>query len=277
MVKKVYTEEERELHRQEQHALMEGAIESLTTEAGFQRWLKIRTTASLRRFSFYNQMMILAQKPDATLVHTFASWLKQERRVKRGEHGIWVLKPIFAKVKEKNPLTGEENEVQKLVGFNGIKEFDISQTDGEPVDIEEFKIGTDMFGIWTDKLIDYAHTMGWIVEFHDGINANGYCRPSDKKIVIKDGGRAIDDQVRTLVHEIAHAHDINYETFTREDAEIIVETTACIVLMEMGLTDLRTSAQYIASWSDGDIKIVKARASLADKIADKIEQAIGLI
>jgi antirestriction factor ArdC-like protein len=44
-------------------------------------------------YSFYNQCVIISQKPNALLVAGFNTWKKQGRRVKRGEKGIMILAP----------------------------------------------------------------------------------------------------------------------------------------------------------------------------------------
>lgn len=271
------TEEQKKAKREGEHQTLNAAIENLSSEVGFQRWLKVRTTASLRRFSFYNQTLIAYQKPDAQLIRTFKGWGELGRKVKKGESAILVLRPIIKTIEETNPLTGEIQQVKKLIGFAGLKEFDINQTDGEPVDFTEFVIGTDTLTEHIEKLVAYAGKLGYTVEFRstDLHGANGFCDSKAKQIVVKDG-RAIDDQVRTLIHEIAHAHEIDYTKFTREDAEIIVEVAAAVLLIRLGIEDISTSAQYIASWSGGDIAQVKARTAIADKVADKIEDALGL-
>lgn len=272
------TEEQKKEKRKAQLQALHTAIENLTYEAGFKRWLKVRTTASLSRFSLSNQFMIAWQKPDATALRTFQGWKSLNRKVRKGEKAILILKPIIKTIKEVNPLTGEEYEIERCVGWSGLKEFDISQTEGEPVDFEEKVIGTEKLAECWDKLVAYGVKLGYTIERVEKIagGAHGDCNPKTKHIRVVNGKRAIDDQVRTLIHELAHAHDIDYVKFTREDAEIIVEQTTAIILIELGIEDISASAQYIASWSDGEVAKVRARVTESNKVAEKLEAALGI-
>jgi len=277
---KPLTEEQKKAKRQAEIQELNAAIEQLTSTSGFQLWLKVRTSASLGRFSLNNQLLIAYQKPDATLVKTFAGWKNLNRKVKKGEHGILILRPVVIKVDITDPDTGEViGKEHQLRGFRGLKEFDISQTEGEPIEaMEEKVIGTELLAEYWDKLVAYAKKLGYTVERVYKIpgGANGTCDPKAKHIRVKNGKRAIDDQVRTLIHEIAHAHDVDYNRFSRQDAEIIVEQTTAIILIQLGLRNLEVSAQYLADWCGGEVALVKARVNESDKVAVKIEEALGL-
>lgn len=74
----------------------------------------------LQRYSERNQLLILRQRPGATEVGTFKTWREQGKRVKCGEH------PIFIRAPRKNQ-DGEEG-----AGFRTTMVFDQDQV--EPIE-----------------------------------------------------------------------------------------------------------------------------------------------
>jgi antirestriction protein ArdC len=84
-------------------------------------------------------------------------------------------------------------------------------------------------------------------------------------------------EVRVLVHELAHAHGVTYKDYSREDAEVIVETAAVIVCGSLGLDTSGESIPYIAGWGErGDLAAIKQHAETVDKIARELEAACAL-
>ena len=55
----------------------------------------LRTSAAFWDYSWHNQMLIWRQKPDASFVGGFQTWLKCGRFVRKGEKGIAILAPMF--------------------------------------------------------------------------------------------------------------------------------------------------------------------------------------
>ena len=76
--------------------------------------------AKLPRYSVNNQILIMLQKPDATMCQSFTGWKKMCRFVKKGEKGIRVLAPSPYKV---------EREQDKLDASGKP----VLNSDGEPV------------------------------------------------------------------------------------------------------------------------------------------------
>jgi len=87
-------------------------------------------------YSFGNLMLIHFQRPGATLCAGFNQWKKHKRHVKAGEHALWVLAPVLVKAKGE-PKDGETEAEPGyfLRGFRSVPVFDVSQTEGEPVEI----------------------------------------------------------------------------------------------------------------------------------------------
>ena len=91
----------------------------------FRNYLK--ASAAFWDYSWGNQMLIWRQKPDASYVGGFNTWLKCGRYVKRGEKGISILAPMFFKDKS---AAGDET---KRISFRGGLRFRTSQTNGTPL------------------------------------------------------------------------------------------------------------------------------------------------
>ena len=87
----------------------------------FRNYLK--TSAAFWDYSWHNQMLIWRQKPDASFVGGFNTWLKCGRFVRKGERGIAILAPMFFKDKEQT-ADGREEETKAC----GSKSFTCSTT-----------------------------------------------------------------------------------------------------------------------------------------------------
>jgi hypothetical protein len=69
-----------------------------------------------------------------------------------------------------------------------------------------------------------ATELEYTVTFEEIAGATGgWCNADAKRIVV-DSNQAVNGQVRTLVHELVHALGVNYQTHTRPQAEVIVDT-----------------------------------------------------
>jgi hypothetical protein len=84
---------------------------------------------------------------------------------------------------------------------------------------------------------------------------------------------------KTLAHELAHClqHDgTEYSSGCRGRAEVEAESVAYIVCQAVGLTTAAYSFGYVAGWSAGDPKVVKATAERVAKAARGILEGAGL-
>ena len=70
------------------------AVAALGSDEGFKRWLRLRTTTTIGRYSIFNQLLIADQREDATRVAGYRAWQREGRQVRKGEKAIWVFAPI---------------------------------------------------------------------------------------------------------------------------------------------------------------------------------------
>src|ERR1700730_3802456 len=94
MASRKLTEAERAERRQADRDRLEQAARALLSSEGWQRWVRVRSTTGLSRYSFHNQLLIAMQHPDATYVAGFRAFLDLNRCVRTGERAIRILAPM---------------------------------------------------------------------------------------------------------------------------------------------------------------------------------------
>lgn len=204
-------------------------------------------------YSVNNIILIMTQKPDATLVAGYKAWQsKFGRYVRKGEKGITILAPCqHKKVFEDN----DGNEIEKKwMSFRAVKVFDVSQTDGKeiPSYVDTLKGDVEGFKTLVERLKEVSPVEVSFEEIKTG--ANGYFNDAEKRIVVRKN-MSEQQTVKTLIHEIAHAilHNGNGEEkdTDRRTAEVQAESVAYTVCNLIGIDTSDYSFGYVAGWSDG--------------------------
>lgn len=179
--------------------LFSNAVKSLaeTLEQGQSEGLKfhLQAVAKHRRYSVSNTLLIAAQKPDATHVEGFRTWVKLGRKVKKGEKGILIRAPfVFRKT---NAMSGERSD--EVRGFRAAYVFDISQTEGDELPALA-AISGDPLG-HLERLKEYAEAHRIVLAYCDEMDELG--RSVGGLVTIKKGLSPA-EEFCTLAHEIAH-------------------------------------------------------------------------
>jgi len=237
--------------------LSEG-IANLTSEPAWRAWLDMQ--AKLYKYSFFNCLLISIQRPDATACAGFRQWQQRhDRQVRTGEKAIWILAPIFRKIKVvvKDEATGEEREeTQEVLSFfKSVKVFDIGQTDGPDLPEPCKPLAGDDAGLYA-SLEAYAHKAGYTVAKESLGGAHGYCNPVSEHIGIEVSDSPA-QQAKSLAHEIGHAILHGDCDMSRADAELEAESVAYIVCQHFGLDTARYSFEYITWWQGQAAKDVQ--------------------
>jgi antirestriction protein ArdC len=184
----------------------------------------------------FNVWLIMMAKPDASFVAGFKKWQTMGRYVRRGEHGIPILAPIFVKIT--NPKGEEE---QSLAGFKTVFVFDVSQTDGEPLPEPPNWKSPEKNAELQKSLILFADSKGIIVQI----------KPIGRDIQgVSLGGKIIVDPTagfKTYVHEVAHEilHHFENSHVDRTTRELEAESVAYAVAKHFGIDGL-SSPNYNA-------------------------------
>ena len=221
-------------------------------------------------YSMGNTILIWFQKPDATLCAGYHDWLdKHKRYVKRGEHGISILAPMFVKKTKVDEETGEEIEEQSRY-FRAVTTFDVSQTDGEPLELGH---SDKVKGDCRLTIEDIAGLFDYPIIYSNGIE-NGH---TDGKIITLSD-RANKASVKaTYFHELAHCQlkhldKDNRDRGDRTNQELEAEAVSYIVCASLGIENER-SKYYIGHWRGNAEKLGNSGSRII-KTAEKIVRAI---
>ena len=99
-------EEHREAVKAELKAIterLEQGVQEVFASERYQSFLD--TMAKFPHYSMNNSLLILMQKPDASLVQSYNGWKEMGRYVKKGEKGIRILAPAPYKIKVEQDKT----------------------------------------------------------------------------------------------------------------------------------------------------------------------------
>jgi hypothetical protein len=285
MATRKLTDGERAARRRADHDRLEQAARELLSSEGWQRWVKVRSTNGLARYSFGNQLLIAMQCPDATYVAGFRAFLQLNRCVRKGERAIRILAPMGVRDREHQAdvqLREGASEQQRRTVFRAVPVFDVSQTDALP-DTEPVPLDSPCEPIEGDThahLLPTLEALANELEYSvtrkpvDG-SADGWCDQKKREIVV-NSELAANAQVRVLVHEIAHALGVGYRDYGRRRAEVLVDTVTYIVCGSVGLDTSGSSVPYVAGWGeDGELDAIRGYAATIDSIARRIEDGIG--
>lgn len=277
-VKKTYSAEEKQAWKQErldeQKQMIEDAVATLTTSEAWENFVKFGR-ANLSRLTLNNALMIWAQKNDARVVWGKKQWEKQNVNIKADAKPLRYFAPagfFILKDKSGNEILGKDGKPQKRMFFRIVTGYDVSDTDAPVGDINvmvELE-GDDMIES-LGPLEHFAFSLGYFVKYVDDTGkAHGWVDDTNRDIVVNKnlGGNAL---VRTLVHELAHAYgNVNYTDYSREEAEVIVESATVMALGLVGYDVSEASVPYIASWSNGDLKALHKYVRLVDELAKEL-------
>jgi hypothetical protein len=264
----------------EQKALLEDAVSALTSSEAWTNWIKFGRS-NLRKYSFNNALLIWSQKRDAKLVHGKVQWSKEDVELNDDAQPLTILAPVFGNEKDENGniIYGSDGKPKKrVVFFRAVKVYDVSDTNApETTDVQIMRdVEGDDLAEHLGELEGMAREMGIVVRFREDTgNAHGWYDAPNSEIVIKRdlSGNGI---IRTLIHELCHAYgNVNYTDYSREEAEVLVESATVMALGMAGFDVSEASVPYIASWG-GDLEVLKKNALLVETLVNDISERLGV-
>jgi hypothetical protein len=126
------TEAERDARRQADRERVEQAARALLTSDGWQRWIRVRATNGLSRYSLRNQWLIAcechARDITPTYIAGFRAFVALNRCERKGEAAIRILAPVAVRQRDDD---GQETG-EKRIFFRTVPVFDVSMTDPLP-------------------------------------------------------------------------------------------------------------------------------------------------
>lgn len=282
-----YAQQQRDMQRE----LLEAAVEKLTTSEGWMNYLNTR--AKFHKYSFMNTILIALQCPEATRVagkggkDGKTGWKSMNRTIKadQWDKPIYILAPCLVPLKDESgqPIMDEKGKPkQRVAFFRSVKVYDISQTEGEDLpDVPAEPVEGDSHEEFLYRAEQYAEFLGYTFRYETmPMNKGGHCDKLAQEIVLNDA-RPVNSQVRTAIHELAHAMGIDYTDYTRSESEVIVESVAYLVTASVGLDTAGMSVPYIAKWGNDDddpkavLKIMREFATTIDEAAKTLEEALS--
>ncbi|WP_049945629.1 ArdC family protein [Butyrivibrio sp. LC3010] len=283
---------------------LEKGVKDIFTTESYKDYLNL--CAKLPRYSVNNQILIMMQKPEATMCQSFSGWKEMNRHVLKGEKGIRILAPAPYKMEREQdkldgsgkPILDKDGEPVKekvevtINAFKPVSTFDVSQTDGDPIPtigVAELTGTVDGYKTLLDALKDVIPVPITFENIESG--AKGYFHVEDNRIAVQEGMSEA-QTVKTILHEAAHqalhskeAQDASSEQKSKNQKETEAESVAYIVCQHYGIDTSDYSFGYVAGWSEGkelpELKasldtIRKTASDLIVKIDEKV-QAIAQV
>ena len=262
--------------------LKKQAIEKFKDESDIKKFLD--NIVNFNNYSFNNQMLIYAQRPDCEYVTSFKTIKDMGYSLNAESKGIKVfipnfmtlvkikkddntydIKPLFTLTdaeKKKYKDKSDEDIVfyqQRLTGFSLGNVFDVKDTN-IPMDVIDKELNPMDEDKRADEIIDcFIKTIyndGFKVEYRDlGDSSKGFCDHENKLIVLRNGIGSI-IKLEVLIHEYAHAlahkhlenNKLDYKEH-RNQYETEAESIAYIVAKYLKRPTTHYTLNYLYAWS----------------------------
>ncbi|MGX4687165.1 ArdC-like ssDNA-binding domain-containing protein [Vagococcus sp. JNUCC 83] len=228
-----------------------------TSEKDIQEFLDFQ--ANFYTYSINNQLLIYRQRRGATCVLGFSEIKKQGLQLLKGSKAIKILAPLIYKEKDEN---GKEKSVIK--GFKYVNVFDLTQTNldpekypnyypNKPINFKANNVNIKDFNNRIDKLTYLLNTSIKLDNSDKLRGARGGYFLNDHTILLNNGNTPTQN-IKTAIHELAHAKLHHIGSKRHHDTKAIKETqaemTAYIVCRYFGIDTSNYSINYISNWSE---------------------------
>ncbi|MDA8373831.1 MAG: ArdC-like ssDNA-binding domain-containing protein [Actinomycetota bacterium] len=245
-------------------------------------WQRIAAASRiLNRFSPRNAVLVAMQacrrSEEVTQLAGYRNWQRLGRQVRSGERGYAILAPVFRATGRKADVDPPDD---RPAGFRWVTVFDVSQTEGPDLapPLPVLLQGESMeYEAVSAALVSQASAAGFETCEGDLQGANGLTDFLARRVTVRCGLSGA-QRAKTLAHELAHIELHAGGIASRQVAEIEAETTAYLVMANLGLATDDYSFPYIANWARGDLSLVVAvaeRTQAASRImTSRIAQSV---
>lgn len=279
---------------------LEKGVKDIFASDKYKEYLSVMS--KFHHYSFRNMLLILFQKPDASMIAGYGAWQKNfKRQVRKGEKGIKIIAPAPYKVQKETAMLDQKTK-QPVFGADGkpvmqtiditipaykvTTVFDISQTDGEPLPqlgVDKLQGSVDNYKNFYAALEKVSPVLIGFEQIESG--ANGYFSSAEQRIAVQENMSEL-QTLKTLIHEVAHAklHNITpdevkdlppEERKDRQTKEVEAESIAYTVCMHYGLDTSDYTFGYVAGWSSTkELPELNASLSVIQKTANEIISGI---
>lgn len=223
------------------------ALEQLRADlaAGRSEALTEYLTAMSRftNYSFGNVMLIMSQRPSATLVAGYRAWNRLGRHVNRGEKGIAIIAPVTRRKSEDE--SEKDSARNRVAGFRAVYVFDIAQTEGDPLPEPDSVQGDPGLGI--ERLYAFAAQRNITIEQVENLG-NALGRSHGGRIELAahlEPAEAFATLAHELAHELLHQGDNKNRPADKSVRETEAEAVAYAVCIAAGLEPASACRDYI--------------------------------
>ena len=199
------------------------------------------------------------------LLAPYKRWAKINRNVKKGEKALYILAPI----KKKIGIDDEDKSIYKT-WFKRVPVFDISQTEGEPYNVDytenKLELSFDEIKSRTDIPIEL-------------ISENIRQGKTDGKIIWISENLSDTQKICTLFHEMAHylLHFGEDRKKLRHDVKELEAESVCYMISSALKIKNDESSAYIKLWAgENSPDIIKGSGSKLIRVAQDIIKSMRL-
>lgn len=284
------TETERQARREADRQRTREAVEALRVSDGWHNWLASRR--HFKTYSLTNQLLVAIAMPHAARVAGFKAWLRLGYAVRKGERAvirIWMPIPPSRKQVAEWEASGADPADKPRTRYKLGPVWDRSQVDPLPPPAEPVALDPpiaepdgDSLAWALPRLQDLVADLGCSLAIEPHPDGRGGFYHPELKLISLNEANSINHQIKTLVHELAHAllrhpGDDEPVELAYSEEELVVESVALTVIGGLGYDTSSYSIPYITSWSNDDtgLEIIETCAGLIDRLAKRIEDAIG--
>lgn len=239
-----------------------------------QVYLTRVSSVPMAKWSYLNLFSVLLA--GCTDARGYKQWLAVNRKVTPGQKAAaYILIPLFGKKDKTSVKDGREvtEEQSFIYGFKGVAVFDISQTEGEPLEEDESvsEFVSDL------PLVEVAKEFGLdLIPYNgEGNGALGFYSPTSNKI-----GLGVEN-LSTWAHELVHAADDRVGNLTERGqhyaSETVAELGGAVLLTILGHeveADLGGAWTYISSYAQ---RAGKDPVHICGQVIGRICEALDLI
>jgi antirestriction protein ArdC len=211
------------------------------------------------KYSLSNQLLIFAQRPDATRVQGYRAWLKAGYQVRKGEKGIAIYAPMFLKRDlSKPPFDDSDPEASTTLqlGYRVAYVFDITQVDRiagtnvTAVTATPVVTGSTAANRFLEAL--KAFLVGHNIELEYQALVPGLLGYTDGRRITCGLGQASHIEFATLAHETTHvllhfpANGGTRPVLTTRETE--AEAVTYLLCAQLGIAGTEASVEYIKNY-----------------------------
>jgi antirestriction protein ArdC len=239
------------------------------------------------KYSLSNQLLIFAQRRNATHVQGYRAWNRAGYQVRKGEKGIAIYAPMHFTKRDDAAGTDDESAAPRL-GYRVAYVFDIAQVDAisvtEPAAVETATAVTRTTA--ANRFLEQlkAFLVGHNIELDYRQLRPGLLGYTDGRRITCGTGQASHVEFATLAHETTHvllhfARSIDGTAATRPDLttrETEAEAVTYLLCAQLGIAGTEASVEYIQSYRgtpdtlDASLERIRATAQRLSTELDAI-------